>query len=567
MNRRDFSALTLGALLLLALPAGPAPAATVTIINNDGAGEGFNDPTPVAPIGGNPGTTLGAQRLYIFNYAASIWGSILPSPVTIQVTAQFNSQTCDSVSGVLGSASATSVYANFPGAEFSNTWYPQALANKLSGVDQGPTTADINATFNSDVDNSTCLGSSNWYYGTDGNEGTNIELLPVVLHELGHGLGFATFANASTGQLLSNTPDVYTHFMLDKSSGLHWNEMSNVQRKNSAVNTGNLVWDGPAVQFMSQHYLYHRPELLVNSPGSVAGSYNAVLAGFGPPLDGTGLTANVVQVVDNTAPTSDACETIVNGAALNGNIALIDRGTCTFVFKVKAAQNAGAIGVIMVNNVAGAPISMGGTDPTITIPSVMISQTDGATLKTALGSGTVNATLHLSATQLAGAFPDGDVLLYAPNPVESGSSLSHWDDTAAPDLLMEPFISDSLHDTIDLTRQAFEDIGWLPRVTAVEPVASAPLPSFRVRSMPNPFRPSTIISLELPTSGSTRVDVFDIHGRLVKELMNNWMPAGNHAVTWDGTDGRGSRVGAGIYFSRVTSGGRSSSQRLVKLDG
>ena len=519
----------------------------------------------MAPVGGNPGTTRGAQRLYIFNYAASIWGGILPSPVTIQVTAQFNSQACDSTSGVLGSAGATSLYANFTGAEFSNTWYPQALANKLSGADQGPTSADINATFNSDVDNSTCLGASNWYYGTDGNEGSDIELLPVVLHELGHGFGFATYASASTGQLFSNTPDIFTRFMLDRSSGLHWYQMNNNQRKNSAINTGNLVWDGNAVQFMARHYLAHRPELLVNSPGSVAGPYAALLAGFGPNLDATGVTGNVVQVVDNVAPTGDACETILNGAALSGNIALIDRGTCNFVIKVKSAQNAGAIGVIMVNNVAGAPITMGGSDPTITIPSVMISQSDGAAIKTALGSGTVNATLHLSPTELAGATSDGDVLLYAPNPVESGSSLSHWDETAQPPLLMEPFISDELHDGIDLTRQAFEDIGWLPRVTAVsEPVASAP--SFRVQSAPNPFRPATVITLDLQASATTRVDVFDIRGRLVKRLMNQWMPAGRHAVTWDGTDQRGRRVGAGVYFSRVQSGGRSSGQRLVKLD-
>ena len=50
--------------------------------------------------------------------------------------------------------------------------------------------------------------------------------------------------------------------------------------------------------------------------------------------------------------------------------------------KVKNAQDAGAIAVIMVNNVAGSPIVMGGTDNTITIPAVMISDVDGLLLKT-----------------------------------------------------------------------------------------------------------------------------------------------------------------------------------------
>ena len=54
-------------------------AMTITIVNGNAAGVGFNDPTPVAPVGGNPGTTLGQQRLNAFQYAASIWGATLDS--------------------------------------------------------------------------------------------------------------------------------------------------------------------------------------------------------------------------------------------------------------------------------------------------------------------------------------------------------------------------------------------------------------------------------------------------------------------------------------------------------
>ena len=68
---------------LLAAPV--ARATTITILNNDGAGEGFNDPTVVAPVGGNPGTTRGQQRLKVFQQAATIWGALLPSAVTIKV--------------------------------------------------------------------------------------------------------------------------------------------------------------------------------------------------------------------------------------------------------------------------------------------------------------------------------------------------------------------------------------------------------------------------------------------------------------------------------------------------
>src|SRR5690606_25202838 len=92
------------------------------------------------------------------------------------------------------------------------------------------------------------------------------------------------------------------------------------------------------------------PQLIVNSPPSIAGTYNAAGAQFGPPVTATGLTGNVVLGDDGTGAPSDACEPLVNGADIAGNIALVDRGTCTFVIKVKNAQDAGAVGVIVANN-------------------------------------------------------------------------------------------------------------------------------------------------------------------------------------------------------------------------
>ncbi|RMG56067.1 MAG: PKD domain-containing protein [Bacteroidetes bacterium] len=134
--------------------------------------------------------------------------------------------------------------------------------------------------------------------------------------------------------------------------------------------------------------------LTVSSPASIAGSYIATEATFGPGVS-TPITADVVLVDDATNPNpNDGCETLINSAALNGKIALIDRGNCNFTFKVEAAQNAGAVAVIIANNVAGSPITMGGFSSTITIPSIMISQADGQAIKARLAAGdTVNATL------------------------------------------------------------------------------------------------------------------------------------------------------------------------------
>src|SRR3990170_5071038 len=64
-----------------------AQAATITIVNMDGWGEGFNDATPTAPVGGNGGTTRGQQRVIAFQHAADLWGQIIESNVEIRVRA------------------------------------------------------------------------------------------------------------------------------------------------------------------------------------------------------------------------------------------------------------------------------------------------------------------------------------------------------------------------------------------------------------------------------------------------------------------------------------------------
>ena len=142
--------------------------------------------------------------------------------------------------------------------------------------------------------------------------------------------------------------------------------------------------------------------LTVNTPSSIAGTYTAIesqlstankLINIGP------VTGQAVYYNDNAGGTlHEACTPPVN--SLSGKIAIIDRGNCTFVIKIKNAQNAGAIGVIMVNNVDGL-LTMAGADNTITIPAVLISTDDGAILK---GQVANNENITLYATNI-----DGDV--------------------------------------------------------------------------------------------------------------------------------------------------------------
>jgi len=153
-----------------------------------------------------------------------------------------------------------------------------------------------------------------------------------------------------------------------------------------------------------QMYLWDTAaSVLVSSPAAVTGLYAASEGAFsnanslatnGP------VTGQVVWYNDNTTGQDhDACGS--SATSVSGKIAMINRGNCNFTVKVKNAQIAGAIGVIVVNNVPGEAGTMGGSDNSITIPSVMITQNDGLLLAEAIPQG-------LTAT-LGAAITDGDV--------------------------------------------------------------------------------------------------------------------------------------------------------------
>lgn len=146
-------------------------------------------------------------------------------------------------------------------------------------------------------------------------------------------------------------------------------------------------------------------DISVNSPAGIAGNYQSFpTTAFGSTITAT-LTADLILANDPTGVATEACNAF--GATVTGKIAVIRRGNCNFVDKVKNAQDSGAIGVIMMNNVDGAPVPMGGTDATITIPSVMISKADGDILETALNAGTVNGSLNLATGTFTGNLVPG----------------------------------------------------------------------------------------------------------------------------------------------------------------
>jgi len=263
-----------------------SPAAHIIIVNDDGNNEGFNDPSPRVPVGGNNGTTLGEQRLNVFEFAAGLWEQVLDSAVDIRVHATFDNLTCNATGAVLGSAGAANYFRDFPGAPIANTWFASALANKLAGFDGDPGADDIIAQFNSAI-GTTCPFPNVWYYGFDGNPPIGeLDLASVVLHELGHGLGFATIVSLGSGQKAAGSDDVFMLCLADESTGKSYPEMTDGERVAASTDSGNLVWTCPAVvagstflqagRKQSGHVRMYAPDPA--QPGSSVSHWDTVLS-------------------------------------------------------------------------------------------------------------------------------------------------------------------------------------------------------------------------------------------------------------------------------------------------
>ncbi|MGC3996722.1 MAG: peptidase [Anaeromyxobacter sp.] len=467
MTTRTLAALALATLLA---PLAARADADVIIVNGNAPGVGFNDPTPVAPVGGNPGTTLGEQRLNAFRHAAGIWGATLDSRPDVNVFATFEPLTCTATSAVLGSAGPISVWTDFPGATYAATWYHAALANKLAGQDLDPTAPEIRARFNSNLGSAGCLTGSFWYLGYDTPAPAGqLSLVVVLLHEFAHGLGFSSVTNVSTGALFFGQSDTYSKFYHDELTGQGRDEMTDAQRQASALHSRQVVWSGPHVTDAVPAVLSPGTPVLSVVSAALTSDFPVGAAAFGPPLASPGVTGQMVAALDaaNAAgPTTfDACTPLTNAGEVAGRVAVVSRGTCAFTVKVKNAQDAGAIAVVVADNAAGGPpAGMGGADASITIPSVRVTLDAGNAIRAAIAAGPVTGTLGVDPGIRAGTTRSGMAMLYTPSPVQPGSSVSHWDDSTTRNQLMEPAINTDLTTHVappyDLTLPLLRDVGW-----------------------------------------------------------------------------------------------------------
>lgn len=495
------------ALACLLAASGARADATFVIVNRDGPGEGFNDATPWTPTGGNPATTLGQARLNAFQHAADLWGGLVQSTVTIRVEANMDPLTCTPTGAVLGQAGTNTVHRGFAGALRPNTWYPAALANALAGVDLNPAAADIGATFNSAINGDAgCLGGASWYYGFDGNPPAgDVDFVTVVMHELGHGLGFQTFVDLATGAKLGGFDDMFmVRIERAGAAPADYPTMSDAQRVAAATSDPELRWKGVAASFMAaqvpltaglsgEHVRLHAPA--TPQPGSSVSHWS------------TAVSPNEVMEPVLTGPQHDP-------------------GLATFLLQDIGWPMDASVGVVWRD------------------------------LRATVAGGAVQVHWRCEADEplvgfrvyRARAGKAGDELVSGERALDLG---------AGTFVDRRPPAGASLLYTVAAVRPDGSELRS-PQVAATVAAVTLEL----AQNRPNPFNAATEVDYVLDRDAAVRLRVHDAAGRLVRTLVDEVRTAGTHTAFWDGRDDLGRGVASGAYVCRLEAG---TSVRVVRM--
>lgn len=218
------------------------PAGRSVILSTSGSSPSSVPAPPILPVGERTATFVvnysgfSAEAEAAFQYAVDIWSGLITSSVPIVIDATWQ----DLPGNTLGSAGATGLFYNFSGAPMNGVLYPSPLADKLAGTNLSPGEADIVANFDS---------GTNWYYGLDANPPfSQYDLVSVVMHEIGHGLGFAGTAYVGedlNGYILNGAlAHIYDEFAATGNGDMILDLGNGTAALGDALVSGNLYWAG-----------------------------------------------------------------------------------------------------------------------------------------------------------------------------------------------------------------------------------------------------------------------------------------------------------------------------------
>ncbi len=325
------------------------PRPILQAVYTDPPGYGFNDERPVDPVPGNPHTTLGAQRRAVLEAALDIWSTFLDSKTTIRVNAFFEDLGCD---GPLGAGGASGAF-NFPNAPEPDIQFPVSLASALSGQQLG-TTAEMRIRFNSRRGGPDCPTYQFTYgLGNIAGETGGYPFLPIVLHEIGHGLGIQLYANRQTGEYWGNPPlpDGASRFIYNTTLEKNWREMNKAERVSSAQAGAGVVWSGPRASRSVAEILRPPGRLLLDDGDEEPVHFPAYLQGYPPFLPDTRLAAPA-RVFDR------ACEPLSANDEVEGTILIVNPGGCPASRQWRHAHEAGAAALVFAGDAIAAPFGL-----------------------------------------------------------------------------------------------------------------------------------------------------------------------------------------------------------------
>ncbi len=467
----------LAALAFIGLLLSSAVGAQVMQVTyTDSFGTGFRDTRTVAPVPGNSATTLGTQRQAVMNEAVSIWASRLDSAIPVRVEAEFDDLGCGDET-ILGLGGANGFSWNFVNAPQRDTNFPVSLATALRGQYFPQVSAELSVTFNVRLDSGNCIdGVDGFWYGLDPDVppplGT-FSFLELVLHELGHGLGFQAWVDRDTREFLGNPPrpDIWSEFLFGINQGLSWRQMSAAQRRATTTSGANLVWTGEQINLRAAERLLPGG-LVIAEPGTdQQRNFPAWVQGYPPFVPLEGLTLPLV-LADGPGPGSSndpwrrnlACLPLENKSAVAGKIVLVKRGECTFATKWQNVFDAGGAALLLVDNQPPGPDAIQrdrgiAVDRNLPIPIWLTAQQSGIELRNALPGG-LEITLGYNVGGALRGTNQGFVNMQA-SPDTPDSNVAHFSSSMFPQSVMNPSLTNiGYTGQLDFVPELFYDIGW-----------------------------------------------------------------------------------------------------------